>query len=286
MKILFVNVPAGQEKSEFGQIMKSAYVPLLQRNLNLVKQQDTEIVFRFCEWGLVSMEPIFYSYIDHLASRLVYYAAAHAQEEGFDAVVINCFGDPMVWELRQALDIPVVSIGESSMLLSAMMGLRFGIVSISEYNIPGLEERIAKYGLKERCAGSRAIGESGACQEEALLNAYHTIQTFTETARQLIADGAEIIIPGCSLMSPAVRFAPGAEKEYPNGLTEVDGVAVADIIGDTIKMAESLVALKKAGSSWISRKCLYARPTPEAVELGKVVTEGSGLKYWDVTTTG
>ncbi len=282
MRVLFVNIPAGEEHSEFGDFMKSAYVPLLKRNLDLVKRDDTAITFRFCEWGNTGMEPSFYSYMDYLASIMVYHAAVHAKEEGFDAVVINCFGEPMFWELRQALDIPVVSLGESSMFLSAMMGRKFGIVHISPYNIPGQEERIAKYGLTDRCAGIRSIGEAPSCQERALLDARETIEAFTRTGRELIADGAEILIPACSLMSPAMRLAPGAEKDYPHGLTEVDGVPIADVLGDAITMAEALASLRRAGSTWISRKLLYAQATPEAKRIAKDVIDGSGLKFWDV----
>ena len=282
MRVLFVNTPAGKEESEFGQFMKSAYVPLLQRNLDMVKRDDTAITFRFCEWGYDHMEPSFYRYMDHLASPMVYHAAARAQDEGFDAVVIDCFGDPMLWELRQVLDIPVVGLGESTMLVSLMMGLKFGIVMIGPYMLPGQEERMAKYGLKERCAGMRGSTEPPLSQERALVDARETIEAFTRTARELIADGADILIPGCSLISPAMRLAPGAEEDYPHGVTEIDGVPIADVLGDTITMAEALVSLKRAGSSWISRKLLYPRPTAEAKQLAKVVTDGGGFKFWDV----
>ena len=285
MKVLFVNIPAGEEASEFGDFMKSAYVPLLQRNLDLVKRGDTAITFRFCEWGNAGMEPSFYSYMDHLSSAMVYHAAAHADEEGFDAVVINCFGDPMLWELRQAIDIPVIGIGESSILLSTLMGLKFGIVHISEYNVPGQVDRIVKYGLKDRCAGIRPIGEPPANQERALLDAHETIEAFTLAARKLIADGAEIIIPACSLMSPAMRLAPGAEKDFPNGVTEIDSVPIADVLGDAIVLAEALASLRKAGSSWISRKLLYAQATPEAKRIATNVLDGSGFKFWDIPPT-
>jgi allantoin racemase len=285
VKVLFVNIPAGEEQSDFGDFMKSAYVPLLRRNLDLVKREDTAITFRFCEWGNAGMEPSFYCYLDHLSSPMIYHAAVRADEEGFDAVVINCFGDPMVWELRQAIDIPVVSIGESSMLLSALMGRKFGIVHISEYNIPGQEERIAKYGLKDRCAGIRPIDEPPAGQEAALLDAHETIEAFTRAARKLISDGAEIIIPACSLMSPAMRLAPGAESDFPHGVTSIDSVPIADVLGDAIVLAEALASLKKAGSSWISRKLLYAQATPEAKRIAKNVIDGSGFKFWDVVPT-
>lgn len=282
MKILFVNIPAGDKNDEFGHIFKNALVPLWRRNIDPVKQKDTEVVFRCSRWGMGGMDASFYSYIDHLASRMVFHVAARAEEEGFDAVLIGCFGDPMVWEMRQALNIPVVAIGEASMLLSTLMGRKFGVVTISPYNVPGQEERIAKYGLKERSAGVRAIPESPEEQIKALTDARATIEAFKRAARELIANGAEVVIPGCSLMSPALRLAPGAEKEYPDGVTEVDGVPIADIIGDTIKMAETLVSLKQAGSSWISRKALFARATPVARECGKMVTEDTRISYWDV----
>jgi allantoin racemase len=281
MKILLVNIPAAEEDNETGQFFKSVMVPLLRRNLDLVKQKDTEITFRFSRWGLTGMDPVFYSYIDHLDTRLAFHASAHAEEEGFDAVFIACFGDPMLWEIRQALNIPVVGIGESSMLLATLMGYKFGVVTISPLNIIGQEHSIAKYGFKERSAGVRAIPESGEEQIMAMQDARHTIECFKKVARELIDDGAEIIIPGCALMSPALRLAPGAEKDYPNGLTEVDGVPVADVIGDTIKMAETLVALKQAGSCWVSRKGLYAQPTTHAKELAQMVLKDDGLGFWD-----
>ncbi|MBN1627819.1 MAG: hypothetical protein JW944_14970 [Deltaproteobacteria bacterium] len=281
MKILLVNIPAAEEDSEVGVFFKKVMVPLLRKNLELVKQKDTEVTFRFPRKGLASMEAIFYSYMDYLNSTTAFYAAAHAEEEGFDAVMIACAGDPMLWEIRQALNIPVVSIGESSMIMSTMMGYKFGLVAISPYNIIGQEHNISKYGLRDRSVGVRAIPESGDEQVMAMQDAHHTIEAFKKVARELIYDGAEIIIPGCALMSPAMRFAPGAEKEYPNGLTEVDGVPVADVVGDTIKMAEMLVSLKKAGSSWISRKALYAQPTPLAKEHGQAVLQDDGIGFWD-----
>ena len=212
MKILLVNIPAAKEDSEVGAFFKKVMVPLLRRNLELVKQEGTEVTFRFPRRGLTNMESIFYSYMDYLNSKVAFHAAIHAEEEGFDAVMIVCAGDPMLWEIRQALNIPVVSIGESSMLTSAMMGYKFGLVAISPYNIIGQEHNISKYGLKERSVGVRAIPESGDEQVMAMQDAGHTIEAFQKVARELISDGAEIIIPGWALMSPAMRLAPGAEK--------------------------------------------------------------------------
>jgi allantoin racemase len=281
MRILFVDIPSGEENSETGAFYKTVLVPLLRRNLDLVKQKDTEVTFRFSNWGVDGMDPNFYGVYEHLNSRIPFYAAAHAEEEGFDAVMLGCFGDPMIWEIRQAINIPVVSPGESSMLLASLMGYKFGVVAIHPLNIIGQEHKINKYGLRERLAGIRAIPETSEQQIMAMQDCYHEIKAFKKVARELIADGAEIIIPGCALMSPALRLAPGAEKDYPQGLTEVDGVPIADVLGDTVKLAELLVSLKQAGSSWISRKGLYALPTPLARELGQKVAQDERIKFWD-----
>jgi allantoin racemase len=282
MKILYVNIPTGLEESEFGDFAKNAYVPLLRRNIALVKSPETEIVFRFCEWGMGPIDTAFYRYIDHLASRMVYCSARNAKEEGFDAVVVNCFGDPMLWELRQALDIPVVGIGESAMHFAALMGYKFGIVHISPYNIPETEEHVAKYGLKDRCAGLRPIANWDAGTDEGLTRSKATVEAFILSARRLIGGGADVLIPGCSLMSPTMRLTPGAEELYPGGLTEVDGVPVVDILSVAQKAAESMACLYRAGSGWISRKLLYAQPPQSVKEISRLVTEKDSFRFWDV----
>ena len=111
-----------------------------------------------------------------------------------------------------------------------------------------------KYGLKDRCVGQRPIESWNAGLEEGLTESGETVKAFISTARKLIEDGAEVIIPGCSLMSPTMRLTPGAEDLYPGGLTEVDGAPVVDVLSVTVKMAETMASLYRAGSGWISRK--------------------------------
>jgi allantoin racemase len=282
MRILLANVAVAEQGSEAGQFVEKVLVPMWRRNLDLVKQKDTKLTFRFPRWGVTGLDGFFYSYLDMLNAKSVFHASVQAEKEGFDAVMITCFGDPMLWAIRQAVDIPVVSLGESSMLLATMMGYKFGVVTISPYNIYEQDHTIAKYGLTERLAGIRPNPETGDEQLEALIDSRRAIASFKKIGRELIADGAEILIPGCGLLSPALRLAPGAEKEYPNGLTDVDGVPVADVMGDTIKMAEMLVRLKQAGSCWISRKGLYSQATYLALECGWMVLKDDGPGFWDI----
>ena len=277
MKICLANVAAGNKGNEFVERLVSVW----RSNFNIAKQKDTEIVSRFSPWGVIGMDGFFYNNIDTLNAQVVYQSAISAERDGFDGILITCFGDPMLHQIRQAVNIPVASIGEASLLTAASMGSKFGIVTISKHNILETKHTIAKYGLTERLANVRAIPETPMEQGGAIFDATHSMEAFKQVARELIDDGAEIIIPGCGLMSPSLRLAPGAEKEYPNGLTEVDGAAVLDIMSCGIKMLELMVSLKRGGSSWISRKDMYAQPTPEALESGKIVLADDRMTFWD-----
>jgi allantoin racemase len=280
MKIIVVQVLAVEEDSEGGQFCKK-WADLMRRNMDLVKQKDTELTFRFPTWGSRGLDAFLFSHLHHLNDKSTFHAIVQAEKEGYDAALITCYFDPMLRDIRQAVDIPVVSLCESSLLVAAMIGAKFGIVSIGPETNYDYEENIAKYGLKERAVPIRPVPETTDEQPEALIDAHRAIESFKKVARGLIADGAEIVIPVCGLMSPALRLAPGAEKEYPNGLTEVDGVPVMDVLGATVKMAETLVSLKQSGSSWISRKASIAQATPKAKELAAEVLDRGDLVFWD-----
>jgi allantoin racemase len=280
MKVIVVQVIAAEEKSESGDFCKG-WAHLMRKNMDLVKNKDTELTFRFPSWGSQGLDAFLFSHIHHLNDKSTFHAIVQAEKEGYDAALVTCYFDPMLRDIRQAVNIPVVSLAESSMLLATMMGSKFGVVSIGPEASYDFEENIIRYGLKERSVGVRPVPETPDEQPMALFDANHAIKAFKQVAKELIADGAEVVIPGCGLMSPALRLAPGAEKEYPNGLTEVDGAAVMDVLGATIKMAETLVNLKQSGSAWISRKACFAQATAKAKELGKEPLDAGGLTFWD-----
>jgi allantoin racemase len=175
------------------------------------------------------------------------------------------------------------------MRYAAMIGAKFGVVAIGPTAVYDYEQDILMYGLRDQAVRTRPIPKTSYAMkevsaegaEEQNKDKLHTIEVFKEVARELIADGAEVIIPGCGQMAPNLRMAYGAEKEYPNGLTEVDGVPVLDVMGTTIKTIETLVALKQAGSAWISRKGFYAQAIPRAIELGQQVLKYDGPSFWD-----
>ncbi len=282
-RILVANVAAAEEDSEIGHIFKTVAVEMWRRSFAPVMQPGTELVFRFPRRGLANLEAQPYGYLHALADTEILHMVIQAEQEGFDGAIVACFHDPNLWAARQAVDIPVVGFGESSMLLSLSMGRRFGLFCPSPLGVPDFEERVALYGLKERCVGVLPGYLPAAEQEAAMVDARAAIEEFTTIARELIRRGAEILIPGCGLIAPCLRLAPGCESDYPDGLTEVDGVPVMDIYGATLKMAENLIVLKRAGSPWISRKGVYARPSAAALEGARSVLQYDGPGFWDCT---
>jgi len=270
------------ENSEAG-IFCRYYADMAYRNMSLVKDTDTELVFRFPKWGLTGLDAFLHtSYLHRLNDCEQFHLFLQAEKDGFDAAISGCYYDPMLKEIRQAVNIPVIGIAQSSILVTALMGARFGMVVAGAASLYEYEENIAKYGFANRCVGLRPIPQTAEELTAALTNVKPTIEVFKTVARELIREGADVIIPGCGLLSPALRMVPGAEEEYPHGLTEVDGVAVVDVLGIAVKMAEMLVSLKRGGASWISKSGLYAPATKKALENGEMVMRYQGLGTWDV----
>ncbi len=273
-RIAVLVVFAGKEGDPLYKMMADAY----QRNFALVKNEGTEVDVFFLREGLTTFEEFGYRHHMFLNDREMYHAILQAEKDGYDAVVPMCFFDPVLEEARKAIGIPVIAQGESELLCASMMGKTFGVITISEEGAAIADDLIEKYGYRNRAVRSRSIGIPGELQALAHIDASHDIAAFARVAEECIRDGAEVLIPGCSGISIALRLGAGCEETYPNGVTEIRGVAVLDGMSVVIKTAEMLVALKRAGSAYISRAGRYARPTREMDELtlSKFSYQGAG----------
>lgn len=282
MKIMLANVGVAEKDGFFVTNMMG---PNWKKNFDKVRHPDTEIVLRVSEWGILGMDGFFNPAIDTLNSQLVFKACQTAEADGFDAILITCFGNPMLDQIRGFVNIPVMSIGEAAMHYAAMMGKKFGIVHVSEKNIHECIKTVNELGFGEYLAGVVPTTESSEQQAEALLDAHGAIEAFKTCGRKLIDMGAEVLIPACGLMTSALRAAPKCEDEFPNGLTEVDGVPVVDVLGVGLKFTEMAVELKRAGSPWISRKGFYSLPTEAMLNSGHMCLKDDRQTFWDYSLT-
>src|SRR5262245_15906871 len=121
---------------------------------------------------------------------------AHAQ--GYDAFVIGHFQEPGLVECRCAVDIPVVGLGEATMLHACTLGRAFGLVTINPVFVPWHRDQIARLGLDRRAAGVRALDTQVATYTRAFEDegAYQQVkEAFCRQALPLVEAGAEVIIP-------------------------------------------------------------------------------------------
>ena len=175
-----------------------------------------------------------------------------AQEEGYDAVVIGCTLDNCLQEGRALLDIPVVGISEAAYHMAMMMGHLFTVVTSSSAFFEKFREQADQYGVTAKYMQGPYIYP--ASEEEiatALTNPDPLLNNFKAVAEKAVDDGASVIIP-----SPAFI----ATLAYRAGLTTIKDALVLDTISVAVKMAETLVDLRKAGVEPARRIGVYAQP--------------------------
>lgn len=282
IRIGVMHVLPAAENSPAADVLKS-WDRLLRKNIDLVKAEGTEVTFQIPRLGTDSLHALQYKYMNALNDMETLYGYMELGRTGkYDAIFGMCFFDPMMREARQVLDVPFIGPGEVTMRLAAMMGRKFGVVSIGDRVNWNIEDLIEKYHLDSYSVGVKGLPVSIEDQVKALTDARENIDGFIKVSKELIAAGAEVIIPGCMLMDPALRLAPGCEKEYPNGLHEVDGVPIMNVIALSIKVAEAFAAMKKAGLPWISRKLYYnsAEGDEKALRDGARILEYRGPGFW------
>lgn len=67
--------------------------------------------------------PAIESQVDHeIAAPEILKLVKQAEEDGYDAAIIWCAGDPALAAARELVDIPVIGPGQSAMLIASMLG--------------------------------------------------------------------------------------------------------------------------------------------------------------------
>ncbi len=182
--------------------------------------------------------------------------AIAAEHEGVDAFLIGHFQDSGLHEARSAVNIPVLGLGETSMLHACTLAQRVGLVTISPAFIAWHREQIARYGLRKRVIGVTAMSGLAvedyvrACAEE---DAFALVLAELErAANPLLAADAELLIAAGGL--PAMVLSRRA------GL-EIKGSPLLNPVPVLAKYGEAAVALARLGLPVASRRGAFAAPS-------------------------
>jgi len=188
-------------------------------------------------------------------------AAIELERNGVDAVVLGHFQDAGLWELRSTLSIPVVGLGESTMLWACQMGYRFGLITIHPNFREWHEQQVRAYSLAGRCAGVRAMDTGVDVFMDAFAGSAASIRhiesQFDALGRELAAAGAEVLIPAGGL--PALLL--GTRDRYT-----VDGAVVLNANAIAAKQAEVAVKMRALCGSEPCRTGTFKRASQEAID--------------------
>lgn len=209
-----------------------------------IARPGTELVLCQPAAGPVSIEGYF---DDAIATVGVLEQVRRGITDGCDGHVIACFGDPGLYAARELSMAPVVGIAEAAFHMATLIATRFSIITTLTRTRTMADELSRRYGMRNRCAGIRAIDISVLELEEenpATLN-----RIIQECRRARDDDGAGALVLGCAGMTDLAESIRAAVD-----LPVVDGVTAA------IKLVESLVDLKLA----TSKKGDFALPIPKA----------------------
>jgi allantoin racemase len=241
---LVVPFPFGEE----GLARRAAAIP------HRALRADTEVVCvpvrNSFELGHPSAGSSYYEAM--LLEMYVIEAALSAEDEGFDAVVVDTTSDSGVAVLRSRLSVPVLGPGSAAAALALLLGKRFSFVVYQEAHRYIVEKVLETQHLASRCASVRSAGIVPDLVNLAGPDPDREVEQLIAAARTALdADGADVIVLGSTTMHHACARMT-AELDVP--VVDPGPVAIA--------LAETLVELDLSHSK-------RAYPSPAVLQDDK-----------------
>lgn len=202
------------------------------------------------------------AFVYHRAVDQIIDNAIRAEGQGFDAFVIGSFSEPMLREIRSAVDIPVIGILESSMLVSLSLGGKVAPVA----NAPEISAIVQSAVEKHRLAGRilPCVSLEPPMHEAELLAASASnpdalIEAFRRSARQaILQQGADVIVPAEAVLASVL---------IARQVMQVDDAPVVDVLAIAWRYAVMMTQLRQGSGIGTSRAGAFARRDPALVQL-------------------
>ena len=196
---------------------------------------------------------VYHRTLDHVLTN-----AIEAERKGYDAFVIGSFSEPLLREIRSAIDIPVASLTEASLLVGCSLGKLIAPISNAAPVVWMVRNAVEKHGLGARVLEVQSI--EPPLEEPALAAAYErpepVVAAFTAAAERAVAKGADVIIPAEGVL---------AELLYVSGVRTVAGATVVDVFGTAWAYAVMLCRLWQNGTR-VGRAWHFRRDDPAFVQ--------------------
>ena len=110
-----------------------------------------------------------------------------------DILIVACFGDPAVRDLRASLPFPIMGLAEASCEIACQTGNRFAIVTGGKKWPEILQEFVGEIGMASRLSGVYALEQTGDRIAKDRVEASTALEALVSEAQ---ADGADVVIFG------------------------------------------------------------------------------------------
>lgn len=194
-----------------------------------------------------------YAYLSGLHREQFVQAALRAEDEGYDAFLIATIPDTGFEEARTLVDIPVVTFGQTSVLMAAQLGDCVGIVNFIGALVPQLRRNLRSYRLDQLVGPIVQVEADFQDVMAAYDSPARLLAAFGVAARRAIAGGATVLLPGEGPLNVFLA---------DQGVVEVDGVPVLDSLGTCARVAELRARQHRASGVRPSRTGYYGAKPP------------------------
>jgi allantoin racemase len=186
-------------------------------------------------------------------------AALEAERAGYDAFVIGHFQEPGLTECRGAVNIPVIGLGEATMLFACTIGRRIGLVTIDPVFIPWHDEQVIRHGLTQRVGGVAAI----RCDLPRFMRAFTDATEYAAVREDFVRQVQPLLARGCDVLIPAGGLPMLLLSQEQPFL--IDGAVVLEGIATVMKATEMALSLHRLTGVVASRSGLYCLAPPGAI---------------------
>lgn len=203
----------------------------IKKEVKYYASETTEVGVVSLDYGPASIEC---EYDEALCVPNFLEKAIEAQEEGYDGIISDCFGDPGVKPAREVLDIPVAGACESSMLFASALGKSFSVVTVLPNVVPMIENISKTLGVNGNLASIRYVNIPvlELHEKDRLKKAL-----YEEMIKAIEKDHAHALVLGCTGFMGVAAELQQSLKE--NGYD----VPVIDPVFAATRMLESVIAM-------------------------------------------
>lgn len=186
--------------------------------------------------------------------------ALDAEADGFDAVVLGHFQDPGLMELKSAIGIPVIGVGEASLHVAAQMGRQIGLVTLDQTFRHLHHEQADRYGLGDRVTHVTGLNVAPGYFADAYRGdgaaRDRMIGELRRVAQPMVKAGCDVIVPAGVL--------PGLLISGETGLC-IDHAPVLNCVAVALLQAEMQVRLFALNGLAPNRGPFCARAGAQAI---------------------